>query len=455
MLLDNDTSYVLSLIGAKAISRVANVLGRGATAFPGYFVEKLNPGFLKSVSPQLKNCILVTGTNGKTTTSSLIVHLLTKENQTVSNNHAGSNLKRGIISSIVPHLTLNKKFSKNFDYFVFECDEFALEKIAIDLNVSYIVLLNLFRDQLDRYGEIDTIRKRWSNLINNNPQVHYIVNADDPSVSSLFYQKNLMVSYFGLCDYYKKTQDNLKDILFCPICGGKLEYNKRFFSHIGDYFCTNCNFKRPIPDLTAKIIEDSSQVELNYLNKTYYTNMPIKGAYNVYNIAASFLTCIELGYKLNNLSNSIIDFKATFGRYELIKLKNKEIFLILVKNPVGFMQALESSIDSDKKNFVFILNDNIADGRDVSWIWDVNFDSLKNKINQLIIGGKRMYDMALRIKYADIGISSFVFFDHYKELFDKIEQSSSEKFHIFLTYTALLELKQYLSKQGFKNFYER
>ncbi|MGB9755975.1 MAG: MurT ligase domain-containing protein [Desulfurella sp.] len=455
MLLDNDASYVLSLIGAKTISKVANAVGRGATAFPGYFVEKLNPGFLKSVRPQLKNCILVTGTNGKTTTSSLIVHLLNKENQSVSNNHAGSNLKRGIISSIVPHLTLSKKFSKNFDYFVFECDEFALEKIAIDLDVSYIVMLNLFRDQLDRYGEIDTIRKRWSNLIDNNPQVHYIVNADDPSVSSLFYQKNLTVSYFGLSDYHKKTQDNLKDILFCPVCGGKLEYNNRFFSHIGDYFCTNCNFKRPIPSLTAKIMENSNQIELNYIGNTYYTNMPIKGAYNIYNIAASFLTCSELGYKLNNLSKNIIGFKAAFGRYELIKFRNKEIFLILVKNPIGFTQALESSIGRDKKNFVFILNDNIADGRDVSWIWDVNFDSLKNKINQFMIGGSRKYDMALRIKYSDIGINSFIFFDRYKQLFDKIEQSNNDTYHVFLTYTALIELKQYLSKQGFKNFYEQ
>ncbi len=455
MLLDSDFNYILSLVGAKAIVKVGSVLKRGATAFPGYFVEKLNPNFLKSISAQLNNCILVTGTNGKTTTSRLIVHLLTKENKSVCTNHAGSNLKRGIISSIVSHLTLNKKFSQNFDYFVFECDEFALEKITQDLNVKYIVMLNLFRDQLDRYGEIDTIRKRWSALISNNNKVHYIVNADDPSVSSLFYQKNLEVSYFGLSDYKKSSQNDLKDILFCPICGAELEYNKYFFSHIGDYFCTNCNFKRPNPDLTIKIIEGSSHLEMNYHNNNYYLNMPIKGAYNAYNIAASLLVCADMGFEVTSLSNNISDFKTTFGRYEQIKFKNKDIILILVKNPVGFMQALESSIDNDKKNLVFILNDNVADGTDVSWIWDVNFEILKNKINELIIGGSRMFDMALRIKYADIGIDNFVFFNSYKELFYKIEFSSNNKFYIFLTYTALLELKTYLSKQGFKNFYEQ
>ncbi|OSS43066.1 putative amino acid ligase found clustered with an amidotransferase [Desulfurella amilsii] len=454
MLFDSDINYVLSLIGAKAIAKFAGLLNKGATALPGHFIEKLNPSFLKVISDEVKNCILVTGTNGKTTTSSLIVHLLTKENKNIGNNHAGSNLKRGIISSIIPYLTWDKKFSKNFDYFVFECDEFALEKIVQDLAASYIVMLNLFRDQLDRYGEIDTIRKKWSYLISNNKHVHYIVNADDPSIASLFHNQNLKVSYFGVSDY-SATQDNLKDVLFCPICGGELEYNKRYFSHIGDYFCTNCDFKRPKPNLTAKITQDSEEVELEYLGNIYHAKMPIKGTYNVYNIAASYLACVELGYKINNFANNILDFKSTFGRYELINYNDKKIFLILVKNPVGFTQALESSIDNNKKNFVFILNDNIADGRDVSWIWDVNFGSLKDNINELIFGGSRMFDMALRIKYEDIGINKFVFFDTYRELFNKIHQSENDTFHIFLTYTALLELKNYLSKQGFKNFYER
>ncbi|WP_291493583.1 MurT ligase domain-containing protein [Desulfurella sp.] len=454
MLLDNDASYVLSLISAKAITKLAGLLKKGATALPGYFVEKLNPDFLKTISPQLENCVLVTGTNGKTTTSGLIVHLLTKENKKVINNHSGSNLKRGVISSIVPHLSLNKKFVQKFDYFVFECDEFALEKITQDIKANYIVMLNLFRDQLDRYGEIETIRKRWSTLIYNNPHVHYIANADDPSVASLFYKKDLKVSYFGLIDY-KITQDNLKDVLFCPICGGRLDYKKRYFSHIGDYFCTNCDFKRPEPDLSAKIFQDSTKIEVNYREKKYFTTMPLQGKYNIYNIAASFLTCIELGYNIGELCANISDFKSTFGRYELINYKNKEIFLILVKNPVGFTQALESSIDDNKKNFIFILNDNIADGKDVSWIWDVNFDLLNNKINELMIGGTRMFDMALRIKYADIGVKKFIFFDTFKELFDKIEQSNNSTFHIFLTYTALIELKNHLSKKGYKSFYEQ
>lgn len=454
MLFDSDINYTLSLIGAKAITRVAGLLNKGATALPGYFIERLNPGFLKVISDEVKNCILVTGTNGKTTTSSLIVHLLTKENKNIGNNHAGSNLKRGIISSIVPYLSFDKKLAEKFDYFVFECDEFALEKIVQDLSASYIVMLNLFRDQLDRYGEIDTIRKKWSHLISNNKNIHYIVNADDPSVASLFHNQNLKVSYFGVSDY-TETQDNLKDVLFCPVCGGKLEYNRRYFSHIGDYFCTNCDFKRPKPNLTAKIIKDSKEVEIEYLDNIYYTKMPVEGAYNVYNIAASFLLCIKLGYEINNLSHNILDFKSSFGRYELIKYKDKKIFLILVKNPVGFTQALGSSIDNNKKNLVFILNDNIADGRDVSWIWDVNFSLLKDNVNEIIFGGTRMYDMALRIKYEDIGINKFVFFDTYKELFDKINQSVNDTYHIFLTYTALLELKNYLSKHGFKHFYER
>jgi len=453
MLLDSDFNYILSLVGARAIVKVGSVLKRGATAFPGYFVEKLNPNFLKSISSQLNNCILVTGTNGKTTTSRLIVHLLTKENKSVCTNHAGSNLKRGIISSIVSHLTLNKKFSQNFDYFVFECDEFALEKITQDLNVKYIVMLNLFRDQLDRYGEIDTIRKRWSNLIDNNSHIHYIVNADDPSITSLFYQKNLEVSYFGLSNY-PNSQSDLKDVLFCPICGSKLEYNTYFFSHLGDYFCKNCNFMRPNPDLEVNIL-NKNNIGISYNGNVFTQRMPIEGVYNVYNIAASLLTCARLGFEISNLSNNFSDFKTSFGRYEQIKFNDKEIIVILVKNPVGFIQALESSLENDKKNFVFILNDNIADGTDVSWIWDAKFEILKDKINELIIGGTRMFDMALRIKYADVGINDFVFFSDYKELFNKIASSKNNKFYIFLTYTALLGLKNFLSKHGFKNFYEQ
>jgi UDP-N-acetylmuramyl tripeptide synthase len=276
-------------------------------------------------------------------------------------------------------------YGKQFDYGVFEVDENSLPHITRYITPKMVVILNLFRDQLDRYGEVDVIAQKWQKVLKTIPSESTIIlNADDPLVASFGKKVDARVLYFGLSEKYKQDRvvDHATDSIFCQYCGGRLAYTSYFFSHLGDWYCTICGDKRPDVALSS-------------------WNSPLPGLYNTYNTLAAVLVGRELGIADPQIESSLIEFRPAFGRQEEFDIDGKRIKLFLSKNPAGFTASLRAVLDMKPKAIMVALNDRIPDGRDVSWVWDVDFEMIGPKTS-VVVTGDRVYDIALRMHYADL-----------------------------------------------------
>jgi len=371
-------------------------LGAGST-WPGHIVLFLNKNFIQEVLRKSKvKIILVAGTNGKTTTSTMLRYLLEKQNKKVFQNEEGANLLNGIASSLVKNASFFGIF--NYDYAIFEVDENTLPLALTEIKPVIVILLNLFRDQLDRYGEVNTIALKWKKSLEMLPkETRVVLNGDDPQIKYLGESLKAKVYYFGVDQSLMEKNEIPHDVdsIYCLKCGSKLAYQGISYSHLGNYLCNNCGFRKP---------KTESFVGKNIV-------YPLKGVYNIYNTNAVILvlTCI-LNVGLDKVKKSLELFKPAFGRQEVIDYQGKKIHLLLSKNPAGFNQSIEVSREiykDGKVGVLIVLNDRIPDGRDISWIWDVDFEKLKDfhgykKGLQIVVSGDRVYDMALRLKYAEI-----------------------------------------------------
>jgi len=417
----------------KAITKVSQTfnLGSGST-WPGEIALSLDANFLNNISkknPHLK-IVLVAGTNGKTTTTKLTQEVLERQNYRVFRNEAGANLINGIASSFVYRADIFGKIS--YDVALFEIDENSLPRILEHITPFAIILLNLFRDQLDRYGEVNTIAEKWQEALKKLPKETLLVtNGDDPMLRFIGEKSNLHVSYFGIDEKLmdKKNAPHDVDFLYCPKCKTKLEFIKRSYSHMGIYKCPKCGFRH------AKTSTFNSLPN------------PMFGLYNKYNInAASLLLQNGFGVNLKTIELGITNFDPAFGRQERIIYKGKNIFLLLSKNPASFNQSIQAIIEQDKNpNVLLLLNDRIPDGRDVSWIWDVEFEELKNAY-YVTISGDRAYDMGVRIKYCDIPDSKFQIHDILTEaiIVAASRLETDQTLYILATYSAMLDVRKIL-----------
>ncbi|MDO8639288.1 MAG: MurT ligase domain-containing protein, partial [bacterium] len=377
---------VFLILGGRSISLLSKLLnlGHGST-WPGHIILKFNKNFIKNLikkNPKLI-IILIAGTNGKTTTSRLIQIILEKNHKKVFKNESGANLLNGIASTIALHSTV--VCALKYDYAIFEVDENTLPLVLKELTPDYLIAINLFRDQLDRYGEVDAIARKWKEALKSLPQNStLILNADDPLVATIGKESKAKEVYFGL----KEKEDSQElyqhaaDSAYCPNCQSKLTYKLRFFSHLGEWKCDNCGLKRP---------------EINLSSAPVY---PLAGVYNKYNMLAAALFA-----KINNIGSGTIEqslknFTPAFGRQEIINIDGKKIQLFLSKNPTSFNESLRTVKDLQGKNILLVLNDRIPDGKDVSWIWDTDIESLIDSFQTITISGDRCYDMGLRLKYA-------------------------------------------------------
>lgn len=363
-------------------------LGAGAT-WPGEVSLMISPNILEVLSTRFsKGIILVVGTNGKTTTTSMIAKILAQERLTVVYNVSGANLLNGIVSAIVT------KSGTSFDYGLFEVDENSLPIVMRYVNPRSVIVLNLFRDQLDRYGEVDVIAEKWHKTLRMlRPDASLILNADDPLVASFGKNQDARVSYFGLSEQFKQDRavDHATDSIFCQFCGGRLAYTSYYFSHLGDWYCTVCGEKRPDVTLSS-------------------WDSPLPGLYNTYNTLAAVLAARELGIPDDRITSALAGFTPAFGRQEEFEVVSassskagipkvtKKIKLFLSKNPAGFNASLRATLDLNPEAVLIALNDRIPDGRDVSWIWDVDFEMIPDGVG-IVVSGDRVYDMALRIRY--------------------------------------------------------
>lgn len=401
-------------------------LGNGST-WPGHIALRFNPKFIKNVLSSSKTkVVIIAGTNGKTTTGALISHTLTSTGKNVIHNASGANLLSGLASILIQSSSTRRGLADS-DYLIFECDENALPKVLEQTNPEYVICLNLFRDQLDRYGEINSITKKWKDSFRNLTSKNtLILNADDPQVSFLGKDTKARVKYFGLSEEGNEATKHGADSIYCPECSNKLSFEKVYFSHLGVWKCNKCRLKRPSLDLD--------------MSSTY----PLPGTYNKYNvIAASLILNLEEIQKAI-IEDSFNKFTPAFGRGEKVIYKGKHIQIFLSKNPTSFNESLKTINQLGAKNLVMLLNDKIPDGLDVSWIWDINFEEILNKEMNIGISGDRTYDMALRLKYAG-------FFAHHNEnletLIDNMLSSleKDEILYILPNYSAMLEIRKLIT----------
>ena len=401
--------------------------------------------FLKYCSKYIKKRIItITGTNGKSTTSGLIAHILETAHQKVVHNLKGANMLTGVANvfalSIAP--------LKRYDYAVIESDEAYLTKLYDYMKSDYLVVTNLFRDhQLDRYGELNTTAQFIKNAIDKNPDLKLILNADDPIVAT--FDRTKYAVYYGFenveydCSYEHKS--NAPTEVFNCMCGEELKYSKQFFAQQGHYYCPKCGYKRHECNYSAdvKVYNDYSILTVRNRGISFEFKVNLAGLYNAYNALAAISLGFETGMNQEEIQKSLDTYQAIFGRTEKRTINGNPAVIQLIKNPTGASEVLKT-VDL-KSNIVIAINDNYADGRDISWLWDSDFEQLKNAEKLVITSGCRANDMATRLKYAGIPQEKIIVEPNIKKAIDKA--TTAGKTTILPSYTALLKInKEHLKK---------
>lgn len=414
----------LVLIG-KLIARLSKTLNLGGgSTWPGHIALTCKPSILRKLARNFRGVIIfIAGTNGKTTTAKMLCTILKTQGKRVIHNETGANLLNGITSAFIEASNFLGKTVA--DYAIFEVDENTVPEAVTQLRPHVIVLLNLFRDQLDRYGEVDAIANRWRKALEYQKKATVILNADDPHIA--FIGKKLRKThYFGIDDktLYRTSPQHAMDAIYCPNCGKKLTFSGIYFSHLGLWQCKGCGLTRP---KTEPIPHQPT----------------LPGIYNLYNLKAAHLVARVLGIDKESIKKALASFTPAFGRQEEFIVDGKKVKIFLSKNPAGFNESIRTVKQLGGRHFLLVLNDRIPDGRDVSWIWDVDFEEFEGATN-ITVSGERAYDMGVRLKYA--GSLLKMIEDLRKAMsstLGKVRQN--ETLYILPTYSAMLEVRKILT----------
>lgn len=450
----------IAIILCKALRFVSRVLHRGGTAMPGRFALKVCPGLLGLLTRGVK-VVAITGTNGKTTSARMIETAFENEGMSYFANRSGANLISGITTEFVMNSTLSGKCRR--EYAVIECDEAAAVRVFGQLNPQVIVVTNLFRDQLDRYGEVTHTLENIRTAVKAVPDALLCLNADCSLTSSLALDLPNKVVYFGMekgaAPSHEATE--LSDASHCIRCKAEYEYDYISYGHLGGFRCPNCGYSRHAADYAvADIVEQSSSgstVVISARGEKRIVNINLPAMYNIYNAAGAYAAIVEMGLGADAAVRALGEFKCGFGRMEQFKLGGGTK-MMLVKNPAGCNQVVEF-LQNVKEKFVLVicLNDRGADGTDISWIWDVDFEALTRlggSLQRVIVSGDRAGDMRVRIKYAGIDDGCIETERDYTKLVRRIA-SKDLPVYIMPTYTAMLELREAVIKEcGGSEFWE-
>ena len=441
---------------ARIVARVARAasrrLGRsGGTTAPGRLMLRLSPTALGRMSRELDaGSVLVSATNGKTTTAAMIAAALGRDGRALVHNRAGSNMSWGVATALLDAGRAPGQLG------LFEVDEAWLPRVARDVHPRLLLLSNLFRDQLDRYGELELLADRWAELVRElDGRAGFVLNADDPLVADLGRERR-GVTYFGLEDDSQALPglQHAADSKHCRNCGAAYAYEAVYLGHLGRYRCPRCGRERPRPQVAATRVElegmSGSRVEVRTPQGELTVRLPLPGLYNVYNAIAALATALELGLPAATAGDALERFAGTFGRVETIPIDGRRLSILLVKNPAGANEVMRTlTLEDGELDLWLALNDGIADGRDVSWIWDADFEVLAGRVRRAVCSGTRAEEMGLRLKYAGIGEEAIVVDrDLAGSLDSALRGAESESVYALPTYTALLDLRDMLARRG-------
>ncbi|MBQ8304668.1 MAG: DUF1727 domain-containing protein [Blautia sp.] len=428
---------------AKITGLVCRKLGRQGVTWAGKVALKLYPGILKELSSQVREKIIVVcGTNGKTTTNNMLCAALEAEGKKVVCNHTGSNMLNGVVAAFV--LAAGPGGRIDADYACIEVDEASTKHVFPALQPDYMVLTNLFRDQLDRYGEIDITMNILEEMIRTVPSMKLIVNGDDALSAYLAMDSgNPWVSYGVPEPVVESGLHEIREGRFCKRCGERLSYRFYHFSQLGDYECPKCGFKRPAADFCASDVEVSDHIAFTVEDRRLEANY--KGFYNVYNMLAAYAGVRTAGLTADRFAEMLKGFHPENGRMEQFKVNGADVVLNLAKNPAGFNQNIAAVMqDKRPKDLIILINDNAQDGRDISWLWDVDFDLLENEtVWSITVSGIRCQDMRLRLKYVDIP-SELI--ENVETAIDKKTREGTGNLYVLVNYTGLFGTRNILKK---------
>jgi UDP-N-acetylmuramyl tripeptide synthase len=441
------------LLAARATGAAARLAGRGGTSLPGKVLMRAEPHAIARLAARLpQGSVVVSATNGKTTTAAMIAAILNRTGSRLVHNRAGANMAGGVAAALA---------AGRGDLGLFEVDEFWLGPVAAELAPRAVLLGNLFRDQLDRYGELEIIADRWAEVVAGLPAATGLVlNADDPLVADLGRHREAL--YYGVHDDALALPElqHASDSKHCRRCGHAYVYEAAYLAHLGHYECPNCGARRPDPQVTGSAVElhgiRSARFTLTTPDGERRIELPLPGLYNVYNALGAAALCLQLGVPLEDVAAGLAAVEPAFGRAETIELGDRPTSILLVKNPAGANEVLRTlALEGTELDLFGVLNDRTADGRDVSWVWDADWEIIAPHVRRLTCSGTRAAELALRLKYAGVASDRLEVVDGLEAGLDRALAAGRGPLYALPTYTALLELRDLLARRGHAQEYWR
>jgi UDP-N-acetylmuramyl tripeptide synthase len=451
------TLLATKLAAARAVGSLARRAGRGGgTSLPGKVLLALEPDAIRELSARLsRGSVVISATNGKTTSAAMVAAVLARAGIPVVHNRAGANMAGGVASALVAAARPGRRISGELG--LFELDEFWLDRVVPQLMPGGLLLGNLFRDQLDRYGELDTIADRWATVAAGvtGRGARLVLNADDPLIADLG-RGSSNVTYFGVEDPSVAIPEmqHASDSKHCRRCGAAYVYDVVYLGHLGVYRCPSCGASRPAPAVAAERIAldgtRGSSFDLVTPAGRTRVELPLPGVYNVYNALGAAALCLSLEVPLDVVATGLAGVQAAFGRAERIAIGEVELQVLLIKNPAGANEILRTLvIEPGELDLLAVLNDRTADGRDVSWVWDADFEMLADRVRRVTCAGTRAAELAVRLKYAGVPPERLHVVPGVAAALDEaLADAPSGRLYALPTYTALLELRGLLAERG-------
>jgi UDP-N-acetylmuramyl tripeptide synthase len=439
---------------AKAVGTLARTAGRGGgTSLPGKVLTRVEPHAIGRLASRLRQgSVVISATNGKTTTAAMVASILERGGARLVHNRAGANMAGGIASALAAASRRGGR-SLTGDFGLFEVDEFWLGAVVEELEPRAMLLGNLYRDQLDRYGELETIADRWAAVVAAS-SAQLVLNADDPLIADL--GRHSSPTYFGVDDDSLALPElqHASDSKHCRRCGHAYSYTAVYLAHLGHYKCPNCGQERPAPSVVATDVELRGIRSAAFTLRERRVELPLPGLYNVYNALGAAALTLSLGVPLDDVVAGLESVAPAFGRAETLDL-GRPTSLLLVKNPAGANEVLRTlALEGGQLDILGVLNDRTADGRDVSWVWDADWELLVPHVRRMTCAGTRAAELALRLKYAGLATDRIEVVDGLEAALDAALVGSGP-LYVVPTYTALLELREILTRRGHAEAYWR